>query len=148
MVHHRGEITHRLSLERVPLLNARAILIGSDEGTEDGGESGPTRYTAGDMVRIIKEGSSKQGRTAAVLDPDWKGLIKVTLDDRVVSYTSQEVEHVQGGGGIIGGGRSSNAQVDARAFAQVPSHTRTNHHIARVRRFIISQSTLSCCHGA
>ena len=108
-----------MSLERVPLLKARAILIGSDEGNENSGENGPTRYNEGDVVRVIKEGSSKKGLKATVEDPDWKGLIKVNLDGRTISYTPLEIEHANGGGGIIGGGRATSAHVDDRAYAQV-----------------------------
>jgi len=60
----------------------------------------PHRFKEGDIVKIVKEGSSMEGKFATVIDPSWKGLIKVTMDDaeyngEIKSYMAVELELVK-----------------------------------------------------
>ena len=162
MVHHRGEITHRLrylcdsplvssahSLFLISRFLPRSFLIGGFSSM-----IGPLAWSACHFcahalcslgrTRVLKTGAgaaqrgtplvtsfalSRKGRRNKAAPRQWwiptgkassrwghrglgpteaKGLIltrvQVTFEDRVVSYTSQEIEHIHGGGGIVGGG--------------------------------------------
>lgn len=51
----------------------------------------------GETVKIVKEGGQK-GKEAVIVDPDWKGIVKVKMEDGTTkSYTNVELRKSDSG---------------------------------------------------
>jgi hypothetical protein len=69
------------------------VANGAGEGRGEGG-----RLKKGDRIKVIKDGSRK-GEEGVIVDPDWKGQLKVALDgvEGVKSYLPSELTNLTRG---------------------------------------------------
>ena len=86
-----GDRSGHATVYRLPRASHRAA-------SGEAGSTKATKFAVGDVVSVVKEGSSKAGHQAFVEDPDWNSMARVRLDGKMdgegtKSYKPLELAH-------------------------------------------------------